>query len=258
MIDEKTLELIHGEIDGENSETQSEDLRRHLETSPEARELLTEMRQLRGAFDSIRPADPPPGLREAILSSLAPAKEQGFLAGFLQGVIGALQSPATMRYGGAFALGIVATMIAGQIGTPRGGADLDISQLTGTMARHEALPVASAGEVVQLDLDEVSGSVSLHPSGSMLVIQFDLESRQPVEIVAGYQGSDVGFNGFIQVGNEVSAEVSDGRVTMTNEGEHSFAVFLGNRKQAATTVDLKFFAGGELIHEDKLQSPAME
>ena len=206
------------------------------------------------AFETVREVDPPAGLREAILDALPAQKEPSFFIGLLGGMADAFRRPATLRFGGAFALGALATFIVLQTVTVDRGTELDISSLAGTMARHEALSASAAADVVRLDLAEVAGAVSLHDVESMLIVQFDLDAREPVEVVAGLGASDMRFGGFVQKGDGFQPVVADGqRISMTSEGEHSFAVFLDNQDSSAATVELQFYAGGALIHQDMLR-----
>ena len=82
----------------------------------------------------------------------------------------------------------------------------------------------------------------------------DLAAKQPIEIVAGYSDKTIWFNGFAQlesVGTNVAAEADT--VTLEMEGKRRYAFYLNNPGMRPTTIDLRFMANGEIIHEAQLR-----
>ena len=57
----------------------------------------------------------------------------------------------------------------------------------------------SGADSIQLSLNEIAGSVQLNRSGSIMILDFDLASPGPIEIVASFADRDVWFNGFAQL-----------------------------------------------------------
>jgi len=129
----------------------------------------------------------------------------------------------------------------------------DVADLVGTITQPEAARDLAAADDIQLTLNELAGSVSLRRLGDMLIIDFDLTSQGPVDIVAAFADPDIWFNGFAQLesaGTSVAAE--NGRVTLHMEGQRRYALYLNNTSQGAATVNLRFYANGQLVHEDDL------
>ena len=80
-----------------------------------------------------------------------------------------------------------------------------------------------------------------------------MNSRDAIEIEADYSDQTIWFNGFAQLeseGTTMSAET--GRVRLGMEGKRRYAVYLHNRGSRETTVNLRFVANGEVVHEASL------
>ena len=101
---------------------------------------------------------------------------------------------------------------------------------------------------------EVAGTVTLRNAGPILIIDFDLSTRGPVDIVATYEDKTVWFNGFAQLestGTSVSAD--DGQIRVQIEGKRRYAVYLHNSGSRNLSINLEFFANGEIVHEATLE-----
>ncbi|MEO5588734.1 MAG: hypothetical protein ABIS03_04040, partial [Gemmatimonadaceae bacterium] len=70
MLTPYQLELIHGEIDGENTPEASFEARNLVETQPEALALMTSLRDLDALFDQVPDRVPPVGLRQLIHNAM--------------------------------------------------------------------------------------------------------------------------------------------------------------------------------------------
>lgn len=70
MIDRKTIAMINGEVDGENSTEESETLRQILMKDPEAKRLFEDLKKLDRHFSLMSPIKPPATLKPAILRSV--------------------------------------------------------------------------------------------------------------------------------------------------------------------------------------------
>jgi hypothetical protein len=95
--------------------------------------------------------------------------------------------------------------------------------------------------------------VTLRSQGPLLIVDFDLSARQPVEIVAGYSDKSIWFNGFAQLestGTSIAAE--SGAVILKMDGTRRYAVFLNNPGLRPAKIDLQFTADDQVIHEAQL------
>jgi len=122
------------------------------------------------------------------------------------------------------------------------------------MSSIDARGGAAARDDLQLSLNELAGSVSLLSAGQLMILDFDLASTQPIEIVARFDNRDIWFNGFAQLqstGTTVAA--ATGQVTVRMDGQRRYAVYLHNSGGTDATVSLDFYSSGALLHEGKLK-----
>ena len=87
-----------------------------------------------------------------------------------------------------------------------------------------------------------------------MVIDFDLVSSGPVDIVADFSRGDIWFNGFAQLENPGTSVLADvGQVTLRMQGKRRYAVYLHNSSAGPATVNLKFYSAGVLLLEESLR-----
>jgi anti-sigma factor RsiW len=232
MIDEKHIELINAEIDGELSSEQRADLSGYLLRHPEARALRDDLQRLCGALNRTVQVPPPADLRDRILGALpAPAPRRHWSAG---------SSRPVLRYAAVLAGGLLVSAIAFQFGMD-GRPGPDAAQVAGTMADpatdHTGAPVGT----VRIDTPQVTGRVNLYRAASGLILGFDLAAREPIEVVATCGGREIRFSGL-------------GRPDPISD--HRYACTMSGSATEAGTVTLKFYAGGKLIRAEQLEAPA--
>jgi len=248
-IDQKYIELIHADIDGELSDAQCSELNDFLEKNEAGRTLRDELSSLCQTISSSAPLDPPPHLKHVLLESIKQEHARTSLADRLMAIF----SVPTLRYAGAFAAGVLLTLAF--IGSDQASQHAfdDLTGLVGTISENVPEPIFDDGSM-NLTIKEIAGIVNLSNAGPILVLDFDLASHDPVRIVADFSDQDVWFNGFAQLesdGTSVLAET--GQVTLYTEGRRRFAMFLHNTGSNEATINLTFYAGEALIHEGELR-----
>jgi hypothetical protein len=231
MIDERYVELVHTEVDGELSHGQRAELERRLLADPEARRYRDEMRGVVDALSRIEEVEPPPDLRPSILGVVGVRDE---MPGPGASVAIARMSP-TARYAAAVAAGLILGVAGAQLASDR-SATPDVAELVGTMAGRQGVPPTIVDRT-ELDLPGISGSVDMYEVGSTLVVEFDLASQQPIDVVVACDGR--------------TARIS-GLGTRDQPGGH-YAIALASPRDPGAVVDLQFFSGGVLIHRDTLR-----
>ena len=245
-IEQKFIELIHADIDGEIESSDRAELAALLESSPEARALHAELAALCSALGAVESLDPPPHLRHVIMNSVSKEPEEAPKPRLLNTLFAA---PA-LRYAAVFAAGVFVTISIVNSGQISERAFDDMTPLVGTIAD----PVSARLEsTVSVNETSVAGQVSLRSSGPLLILDFDLSSREPVDIEASYTDKTIWFNGFAQLessGTSISAE--SGKVRLGMDGKRRYAVYLHNQGGRGMTVQLRFIARGEVIHETSL------
>ena len=246
-IDPKYFELIQADIDGEIDDAGKAELESFLADSEEGRAVYEQLETLCRSLDGLPPVEPPPHLRHVLLNQ-APVKTAAQASpGFLQ----RLFAGPVLGYAGMFAAGVALTLALVDSNQISKGAFDDVTGLVGTIADSEfAVPEHGA---VNVDETAVAGTVTLRSTGPILIVDFDLSARQPLEIVAAYSDRTIWFNGFAQLessGTSIAAEA--GAVTLNMDGKRRYAVYLNNPGMRPATIDLQFRADEQVIHEAQL------
>lgn len=246
-IEQKFTDLINAAIDGEISDAQKAELDAFLESNDEGRGLYDELANLCGALDTLETEDPPVHLRHVIMNNI-PAEPQPEQEP--HPLLSLLSYPA-LRYAGTFAAGVLVALVIFDSTQVSNRAFDDVTGLVGTVAE----PVGSIGSsMVSVDELDVAGTVSLRSSGSLMILDFDLVSKDHIEIEADYGDPGIWFNGFAQLESEdTTVAAADGRVRLGMRGKRRYAVYLHNQGGHQTQVNLRFLAEGEVVHEATLQ-----
>lgn len=252
-IDPDIVDLINAEIDGELSADDRERLDTYLAGNPAAREYRDDLAGFCGQLNTIEKLEPPEHLQHLILDNLKPVAKAKPGRG-TGNVFVALFGVNTVRYAASFAAGVILTYALVNSGQISDGAFDDVTSLVGTMTQPEPLGEVARVDDLRLTLNEIAGTVTLHRSGPMLIIEFDLASEGPFEIVAGFTDPDVWFNGFAQLESEgTSISAATGKVTLSTLGQGRYAVYLYDASPGGATVDLQFISSGILIHQETLE-----
>ncbi|MCZ6642511.1 MAG: anti-sigma factor [Gammaproteobacteria bacterium] len=255
-VDAKIVELINAEIDGEISVSDRSILDDHLRSHPEASRLKDELTDLCQSLDSMEDLSPPPHLKHVILASLdSPAPAPTRAATKASSAPRRWWFPATPLWQntGAFALGCVITVVLMSTNQIADRGYDDVTDLMGSIGVSADEAGDRATDRLNLTRDEVAGTITANRSGSIMVIDFDLSSREEVEIVVEFSDQNVWFNGFAQLESDsTSVAAESGRVSLQMDGQRKYAIYLHNSNPGPAAVNLQFYAAGELIFEDGL------
>lgn len=245
MNDQRSIELIHAELDGEISAAEKDELDARLQEDPGLTDLREQLRGLASALERIEPVEPPPGLRARILAAVRPVPRRSIIASLLPG----WQAPTMLRYGMAAAFGAAVAAVALQLGTMESAGPADVRGLVGTIASYQT-PSAPEG-AISLNSQGITGSIETHSQNGMVVLDFDLAAERPVGIVADYSRSGLSFGGFAQLENAAaSLDAQQGRITFLQQQSHRYAVFFDAARQAGGTIELRFLVDGELVRTE--------
>lgn len=235
MIDQKYLELINAEADGELPDEQRAELSRYLLANPEARAFREDLRNVCAALDRIEQVEPPHDLKDSIIRAIAAqAPVQARTASRQAG-----QAPRVLRYAAAFAGGLLVSAIAFQVGfESRGG--VVVTDLVGTMAGSGVTAAAKRIDSLRLDHAQLEGEVSLYAAGTALVLSFEVVPRQPTDVLVVTEGHEERFSW--------NAAGTSQRLR--------HAIALGEIDRVGRIVTVRFSAGGELVQEGVFEVPA--
>ncbi len=231
-------ELIQADLDGELSVTERADLARLLLRDPEARRLHNEFRQTDQLLRDIASAEPPPGMRAAILAgselSARPVNPRNHQYGW------PVYRMAAVILGGLLIVGISylvrdgdapGTDLQGSLG-PAGGA-----RTTGLIATRDHLSMQAEG---------VEVSATLRRNGRQLRLEMNTTATIPCEVIASIDPATTTF-----VGKTGDAQLTDatGQVTVQLAiGSQAFVLDFSG----AAPIRLQLRSEGRLLQEGRL------
>lgn len=245
MSTERTIELIHGEIDGTNSPGESAELRKIIERDDTAREFQQDMKRLAAVLNRVEDAEIPQGLSDSIRSAIASRTSPATPLPFRKNKIRIFMGASGLRLAAALAAGLVVGLIAGpRIFNDDAGwnpADLGGSMMPGSAIDHVA-------ETVQLDADRVSGTIHATQSDARLLVFLDISAQAPVEVAVGYDPGKIGFTGFTRREGKFDAvEAGDGQFIVRGEGDLRCTLMLERLAPGQTTLRLEYRRDGALL-----------
>jgi len=252
MVDERTHELIHAELDGELEAAGRAELEQVLAASAEARKLHDDLVAIEAALGRLREVEAPEGLRGSIIDAVraAPARHSSVVT---------FKPRRSARERWTTGLALAAGVALGAVGLyvlqPQSGSGIAPSELAGTMVREQI--DESTADRVRFDAPEVRGSAALFESDGVLVLQFDLDSSAPVAVDAQYAAAGLRVVGFAQ-GAVADANIHSaaGQVGYINEGSQRFVVYLARTGSEGGSLALALRAGGRVVQEASLAVPA--
>jgi hypothetical protein len=245
-IDPKYVELMHADIDGEISSADKAALAAFVANNAEARALHADLLAVHESLNSLPELDSPQHLKHTIMASIGEKNQAAPNANgtFLQSVFAA---PA-FRYAATFVAGSVLTLSLVSSDIIWQSTFDDVTGLVGTIS--EDVSASSGAQATPIEHRDVAGSVTLRSSGPILIVDFDLVSSKPVDIVASYTDRSVWFNGFAQLQSQgASVSAKAGRVTMKIEGKRRFALYLRSVADRDIKIHLQFISNGETFYE---------
>ncbi len=248
MIEQKYIELIHADVDGEISDSQREELKRHLATNPDARKMHEDMVQLGAMLDRVSELDPPADLASKIVESTGQDAARQRTAPRSQ------RKVKQVPYALAASVAVAAVLYFALTQMP----PMDDSDVTGTIGRGRPAVLEHASRVdgFGLDLGDLSGSVDLHRTDQRFVVEVNISSAEPLEIVASYDNETLRLAGFASWDEQGSVDfsASDGQFDVTSDSGYRIAA--GFRGEGGSPIDFRFYAAGNLVYEYQLSVPA--
>ncbi len=191
--------------------------------------------------------DTPPHLRHVVMNALPAPGPAAQSPGFWQ----SLFAVPALRYTTTFAAGVILAVAIVDSGQVQKSAFNDVTGLVGTMSDVSNIAPVTSTVVHKA---AVAGTITLRRADPILIIDFDLSTNGPIDIVASYDDKTVWFNGFAQLestGTSISAD--GGQIRFQIDGKRRYAVYLHNAGSHKLSINLQFFSNGEPVHQAVLE-----
>lgn len=247
-MDQRIVDLIHGDIDGLNSPEEQKELLQLLEASAEARREHARMRALCEWLDSMPSCEVPPGLSDSILAGIPRPATASIAAA------SSARRPRRGWLGAAAVLAATVACVAVLLVRAPAPEALDASALTGTIGQPAAgLGVASLG----LDAPGISGAISAQRHEHGFTIDIELDADRPVSVVAESAGVPLELAGFLPLaGNPASVSESGGSIRVLHSGKQHYALVVGPGSASAASIDVTVYEGERVIKQGRLDLPS--
>jgi hypothetical protein len=240
-MDQKTIELIHGDVDGELGPNEQEELRRLLAFSQDARREHARLHSLNELLAALPACEPPAGMRDAILAAVPrPARPMAT----------PVRARRRSRAGLVAALAATAAGVVFLLQRDHQVPELDPASLAGTFARPAAGTDVPGWRLVD---PAVSGGLSLRQGEHGLYIEVDLEAQGQITLVARIGGRPLEFEGLVPIdGAPESATRTGPGIRMLHSGKHRYAILLRDAAGPGEIVELAVYEGERLVGETRL------
>jgi len=239
MIPERTQWLLHADIDGELGPGETAELDALVATSPE---LAAEREALRGLdrfLHDVPDLDPPADLAQRIVGEVRLPRRRSSRWPLSHWLRAPMAIPAA-----TFAAGFLVA-VGAFWSLPQDPAHHDANGMVGSIVQDLSPAGVVPRDRLRLDEAGLRGEVTLgDAAGGMRIVEFRLNSTDPVEISLDLDGSGLAFGSFAQLEAGVDLVASAGnQVLLRSQGQQYFAVFLrpvksGDREQLHVGVAL--------------------
>lgn len=255
-IDQHTLDLLNGGVDGELSPSEQEELDLLLAGSEEVRDISGELETFSRLLDELPELEPPAHLQESIERQVrlpVPNEETS------QGIFGTWLSAHWLRTGFALAAGIVLTVGVYEMGSGP-ISDRDAGNLSGTVVKSQSPGQDELLDSIHIFTETLNGQVELRRNDDLFTLDVKLASDGPTGVNVDFAGRGLDFEGIVRVqdSNDV-VSVADGTIKVASSGEQHYSLKLRRNSSAAdqefTPLELEFFANEALVHEAELSIP---
>jgi hypothetical protein len=253
QIDQHVLDLLNGSIDGELNATEQLELDQLMASSEHVRVLHEEFTSLSSLLDKVPEREPPDYLQSSIekqvrlpVENNGPEVKQGFLGNWL--------NANWLRTGFALVAGVVLTVGVYEMGSVSIN-DQDSTNMVGTMVKNPLTNQEDILRSILLNTDVLSGVVELSNSDELFVLDIQLNSDGPAEVVVDFSERGLVFEEITPMQDDKGViHESDGSVSLISSGEQHYTMSLRRTSEfeQARPLKLEFFANNKLVREAEL------
>src|SRR5690554_286137 len=249
------LNLIHRELDDENSAEDSRRLQNLLREQPDLQRVFDELSEVDATLKASDAVEPPVWLKRSIMDALPERGSSRSVFAGLKELIGTLWQPVHARpalaYAYTFAIGLAVGLAVFAIALKDAPATEE--HLYGTLADRDALARLEPSGRVDIQLPEVAGTAELMSSRDLFTIELLMQSDEPVELRL-VPDPALELRGITRTSDSPSdMRVDADAVQVEIEGAQSYTVLFDRVDAGSAGVRLQIYRDGRLLHEELLQ-----
>ncbi len=253
LIDQHVYDLLNGSVDGELNATEQAELDRLMASSEQVRDLNEELTAISSLLDQVPEREPPDYLQNVIEKQVRLPVVNNASDG-KHGLFGSWLNSNWLRTGFALAAGVVLTVGVYEMGSEP-ISDQDSANMVGTMVKN---PLTNQEDIlgsILLNTDVLSGVVELRNTDELFVLDIQLNSDGPAEVVVNFSKRGLAFEDITPMQDDRGViNESDGSVNLISSGEQHYTMRLRRTSVHEQTkpLNLKFFANNKLVREAEL------
>jgi len=255
MMNDRIVALMNGEIDGENSASESLELRAILESNDEARAYYDDLRELGARFSEAGEIEPPPGLRHEVLTATTRAarSRERVRAARLRLLPGRLLDSLTPRLAYAFAAGVAAGLVVFALVVGFEGGVKNTGALRGTLAAWELPERSATASTVEFEFPDGLGDGQVHYSGALAKAELSVRAGREAEISFRY-GETVSLEAVSAPSVDgYSVRVGYGETILTQSGAGDYTLYFENSLGTPFPITVAV-CSDELCFEESIQA----
>jgi hypothetical protein len=252
-IDQHTLDVLNGAIDGELNTVEQAELEELLAGSDKVRDLNEELKIFTRLLDETPVLEPPEYLQSVIESQIRlPAQnhgrkeKSGFFATWLPSH--------WLGTGFALAAGAVLTITVYKM-EPDAITAQDSANMVGTVVSSHATDRGELLDSIDISTDTLNGRIELRSKDDFFNLDVQLKSDGPTQVVVNFAGQELAFAGIThKQDHEDAISVTDASIHVASNGEQRYTVQLRRTSQGRliAPLELVFFANNTLVYKAEL------
>jgi len=251
MVDEKYVELMQKEIDGDISYFEKARLANYLKGNEEARDLRKSLREIHQCLIEEPLIESPKSLRENVMRQVMPRPRPTINPlGSRQGVWESLVARFKLQPAIPFAVGVAMGVLAlvPVISQNQEGARVDTTRLIGTLLNSDL--DTKVIDHKQISFGLVKGGVEVRTFEGWVLVDVALMSPDQVSLVLNYDTDDIAFYGLTNIDRGATfVETSDRELRLTHTGIRHYYLAFTDNPDRVSEIAIRVEAGGEAYEE---------
>jgi len=253
-IDQRALDLLNGEVDGELNPMEQKELGEILAGSEDVRDFRKELKTFSRLLEDLPDLDPPQHLQESIerqvrLPVLSEEKKQGLFSSMF--------SANWLRTGFALAAGVLLTVSIYEMGSEP-ISDLDETRLVGTVIKNQVYDQGELLDRIDISNDTLNGFAELRKTADLFTLDVRVSSDVPTKVVLDFAARGLAFEGITRLNDSnETVTVDDGAISVAGSGEQQYILKLRSNTQTPgqqiAPLELEIFTNNSLVQEAKLK-----
>ena len=257
MIEERYVELINKELDGLNTESESQELEKYLSENVEALTYYEDLLRTASALKHAEEIQPPSYLKTHILNSIKfdqPLNASRFA--WIDGVMEVFRQRPFPKYALVFAAGLCVGILIFIFGTPSHQEEgPEVSKLTGSMILLSDLSHLQKIDSVSVKREGLQGTFKTFKSEGKILVDFSVTSPEDIRLELSADQEELTFVGVSRINGSANDVIATGgRVIFTGiKSDHSIVTY-SEAAAPQNALDCRILKGGTVVQSISLRT----